>query len=158
LAIRGPPAISDLLCEAVRKSLTSLLSSFGRAIGFIRATGGLTMRMLALTAFAASVAVTASMIALVPATAQTEPPCGPVAYSVADQRYVGRPCTPKTPQVEAGKSAPCGMEAYSVADQRYVSTPCTAPTPQAEPGKAAPCGPVAYSVAEQRYVGVPCTH
>jgi hypothetical protein len=116
------------------------------------------MRMLALTAFATSVAVTASMIALVPATAQTEPPCGMEVYSAADQRYVSRPCTPKTPQVEAGKSAPCGMEVYSVPDQRYVSTPCTAPTPQAEPGKAASCGMETYSVAEQRYVGVPCTH
>ena len=112
--------------------------------------------------FVLSMVASASLVALgsLPAWSQTQPtpaPCGPVAYSAADQKYVGVPCTAPTPQTEAGKTAPCGPVAYSVAEQKYVGVPCTAPTPQTEAGKAAPCGPVAYSVAEQKYVGVPCT-
>ncbi len=52
-------------------------------------------------------------------------PCGPVAYSVAEQEHVGLPWTSPTPKTEAGKASPCGPVAYSVADQNYASRPCT---------------------------------
>ncbi len=121
------------------------------------------MRHFALSFVAAFMATVASLAVLVPtgsqaqAPAQAPAPCGPVAYSAAEQKYVGIPCTAPTQKAEAGKPAPCGPVAYSQAEQKYVGVPCTAPAPQAEAGKAAPCGPVAYSNAEQKYVGVPCT-
>src|SRR5882757_2223645 len=121
-------------------------------------SGGLTMRLFVLSTLIAAVTMAGSMSITAPAVAQAQAPRGPVAYSVAEQKYVGVPCTPTTPKAEAGQAAPCGPVAYSVAEQRYVGIPCTAPTPKAEAGKPAPCGPVAYSVAEQKYVGVPCTH
>jgi hypothetical protein len=116
------------------------------------------MRYFALSIVAASLATMAWLGAPAKSQAQTAAPapCGPVAYSAADQKYVGVPCAAPTPTTEAGKTAPCGPVAYSVAEQRYTGVPCTAPTPKAEAGKAAPCGPVAYSVADQKYVGVPC--
>jgi hypothetical protein len=114
------------------------------------------MRMLSLSALAAT-ALCGATLAITSATAQTPAPaCGVETYSVADQKYVGVPCTPKT---EAGQTAsPCGVESYSVAEQKYVGVPCTAPTPQAAAGQTAPCGVETYSVAEQKYVGVPCAH
>jgi hypothetical protein len=120
------------------------------------------MRYFALSFVVASLATMASLAVLVPArsqaqTPQSPAPCGPVAYSAADQKYVGVPCSAPTPMADAGKPAPCGPVAYSAADQKYVGVPCTAPTPKAEAGKPAPCGPVAYSSADQKYVGVPCT-
>ena len=118
------------------------------------------MRYFALSIVAASLATMASL-ALAPAKSQAQPtaapaPCGPVAYSAADQKYSGVPCSAPTPQADANGKSPCGPVAYSAADQRYSGVPCTAPTPKAEAGKAAPCGPVAYSAADQRYAGVPC--
>jgi hypothetical protein len=119
------------------------------------------MRYFALSFVAASLAAVASLAVFAPtgSQAQAKPPapCGAVAYSNAEQKYVGVPCTAPAPAVEAGKAAPCGPVAYSAAEQKYVGVPCTAPTQKAEAGKAAPCGPVAYSAAEQKYVGVPCT-
>jgi hypothetical protein len=119
------------------------------------------MRNLALSLVVASVSSLASLAVLVPTGSEAQTPspapCGPVAYSAADQKHVGMPCTAPTPQVEAGKAAPCGPVAYSVAEQKHVGVPCTAPTQKAEAGQPAPCGPVAYSVAEQKHVGVPCT-
>lgn len=118
------------------------------------------MRYFALSIIAASLAILASMIVLLPTRTQAQPsspaPCGPVAYSPADQKYTGVPCTAPAPTADAGKPAPCGPVAYSASEQRYTGVPCTAPTPQAEAGKPAPCGPVAYSSADQRYAGVPC--
>ena len=73
------------------------------------------MRILAPSALAISVALLASSL-VGTATAQTPGTCGPVAYSVADQKYVGVPCTAATPKAEADKPAPCGPVAYSVAD------------------------------------------
>ena len=118
------------------------------------------MRYFALSIVAASLATMASL-ALAPAKSHAQPaaapaPCGPVAYSAADQKYVGVPCSAPTPQADASGKAPCGPVAYSAADQRYSGVPCTAPTPKADASGKAPCGAVAYSVAEQRYVGVPC--
>ena len=58
------------------------------------------------------------------ASAQTTPaPCGPVAYSAAEQKYVGVPCNAATTQTDAGKPA-CGVVAYSNAEQKYVGVPC----------------------------------
>jgi hypothetical protein len=118
------------------------------------------MRYFALSFVASSIAAMASLAVLAPTGSQAQTPapakCGAVAYSVAEQKYVGVPCTAPAPKVEAGKPAPCGPVAYSAAEQRYVGVPCTAPTQKAEAGKPAPCGAVAYSVAEQKYVGVPC--
>ena len=111
---------------------------------------------LALFALAATLCGAAFSMTSATAQTATPAPCGPVTYSVAEQKNVGIPCTPPTPQTEAGKTAPCGPVAYSVAEQKYVGVPCTPATPQAEAGKAAPCGPVTYSVAEQRNVGIPC--
>ena len=79
-------------------------------------------------------------------------PCGPVAYSAAEQKYVGIPCNAAPTQTSDGK--PCGPVAYSAAEQKYVGIPCNAPSQQTSDGK--PCGAVAYSVAEQKYVGIPC--
>jgi hypothetical protein len=121
------------------------------------------MRNFTLNLVIASIGVAASLAVFAPtgSQAQTKPatpaPCGPVAYSAAEQKYVGVPCAAPTQPAEAGKAAPCGPVAYSAAEQKYVGVPCTAPTQKAEAGKAAPCGPVAYSAAEQKYVGVPCT-
>ena len=116
------------------------------------------MRTLSLSALAAT-ALCGATFAITSATAQTPAPapaCGVETYSVAEQKYVGVPCTPKT---AAGQTAsPCGVETYSVAEQKYVSVPCTAPVPQTAAGQAAPCGVETYSVAEQKYVGVPCAH
>jgi hypothetical protein len=81
------------------------------------------MRMLSLAAFTA-VALCGATFAITSATAQTPPApgCGVETYSVADQKYVGVPCTPKT---AAGQTAsPCGVETYSVAEQKYVGVPC----------------------------------
>jgi hypothetical protein len=117
------------------------------------------MRMLPLTTLVAAAALGGAALAITSATAQTQTPgCGPEVYSQAEQKYVGVPCTPATPKVEAGKTAPCGPEVYSQAEQKYVGIPCTAETPKADAGKTAPCGPEVYSVAEQKYVGVPCAH
>jgi hypothetical protein len=114
------------------------------------------MRSLVLASVVASLAAAGAILIETPARAQGT--CGPAAYSVADQKYVGIPCTAPTPKADAGQAAPCGPVAYSVADQKYVGVPCTAQTPKAEAGKPAPCGPVAYSVSDQTYVGVPCPH
>ena len=120
------------------------------------------MRYFALSIVAASVATVALSVFLAPAESRAQTastaPCGPVAYSAAEQKYVGVPCTAPTPQADAGKPAPCGPVAYSAAEQKYVGGPCTAETPKAEAGKAAPCGPVAFSVAEMKNTGVPCPH
>jgi hypothetical protein len=117
------------------------------------------MGKLALSLATASFISLAAMALVVPTGSQAQPaaaaPCGPVAYSAADQKYSGVPCTAPTPQAAAGTAAPCGPVAYSAADQKYSGVPCTAPTPKAEAGKPAPCGPVAYSAADQRTV-VPC--
>ena len=82
------------------------------------------MRMLSLSALAAT-ALCGATLAITSATAQTPAPapgCGVETYSVADQKYVGVPCTPKT---TAGQTAsPCGVETYSVAEQTYVGVPC----------------------------------
>ena len=119
------------------------------------------MRMLSLSALVAASALCGATFA----TAQTPPaaapaqqmtsdgkPCGAVAYSVAEQKYVGIPCNAAPGQTSDGK--PCGPVAYSVAEQKYVGIPCNAPSQQTSDGK--PCGAVAYSVAEQKYVGIPC--
>jgi hypothetical protein len=87
-------------------------------------------------------------------TAAAPAPCGPVAYSAADQKYSGVPCTPQAQKTDAA-GQPCGPVAYSAADQRYAGVPCASTPPKAEAGKTAPCGPVAYSAADQRTV-VPC--
>jgi hypothetical protein len=118
------------------------------------------MRYFALSIVAASLATMASL-ALTPVQSQAQPaaapaPCGPVAYSAADQKYVGVPCSAPAPSTDASGKSPCGPVAYSAADQRYTGVPCTAPAQKAEAGKPAPCGAVAYSNADQRYVGVPC--
>jgi hypothetical protein len=115
------------------------------------------MRYFALSIVAAFLATMASLT-LAPVKSQAQPaaapaPCGPVAYSAADQKYTGVPCS--APAAQAGAS-PCGPVAYSAADQKYTGVPCTAPTPKAEAGKPAPCGAVAYSNADQKYVGIPC--
>jgi hypothetical protein len=114
------------------------------------------LSMAALSAVAALFGIALGASSAPAQTASSGQPCGPVAYSAAEQKYVGVPCTAPTPQAEAGKAAPCGPVAYSAAEQKYVGVPCTAPTPQAEAGKPAPCGIVSYSVAEQRNVGIPC--
>jgi hypothetical protein len=124
------------------------------------------MRMLSMSALAAAALFGASF-AITSATAQTPPaaapaqqmnsdgkPCGPVAYSATEQKYVGVPCSAAPTQTSDGK--PCGPVAYSAAEQKYVGVPCNAPAKQTSDGK--PCGPVAYSAAEQKYVGVPCPH
>jgi hypothetical protein len=123
------------------------------------------MRMLPLSALVAAAALCGATFAITSATAQTPPaaapaqqmtsdgkPCGPVAYSAADQKYVGIPCNAAPQQTSDGK--PCGPVAYSAAEQKYVGIPCNAATAQTSDGK--PCGPVAYSAAEQKYVGIPC--
>ena len=95
------------------------------------------MRMLSMSAFAAAALFGASF-AITSATAQTPPaaapaaptqqmtsdgkPCGAVAYSVAEQKYVGIPCNAPAQQTSDGK--PCGAVAYSVAEQKYVGVPC----------------------------------
>ena len=58
------------------------------------------------------------------ADASGKAPCGPVAYSVSEQKYVGVPCTAPTPKADASGKAPCGAVAYSVAEQKYVGVPC----------------------------------
>ena len=63
------------------------------------------MMRLSLSAFAAAAALCGASFAISSATAQTPPaaapaqqmnsdgkPCGPVAYSAAEQKYVGVPC------------------------------------------------------------------
>ena len=120
------------------------------------------MRYFALSIVAASLATMASL-ALAPAQSQAQPTaapakCGAVAYSNAEQKYVGVPCAAPTPQADASGKSPCGPVAYSNTEQRYVGVPCTAPTPKADASGKAPCGTVAYSNSEQRYVGVPCPH
>jgi hypothetical protein len=112
------------------------------------------MQTIQLSALAAAAALSGVAFALTSASAQTQSPnCGPVAYSQADQKYVGVPCNAPTQQTSDGK--PCGPVAYSQADQKYVGIPCSAPAQQTSDGK--PCGPVAYSQADQKYVGIPCT-
>jgi hypothetical protein len=125
------------------------------------------MMRLSLSALAAAAALYGASFAISSAIAQTPPapaaaptqqmtsdgkPCGPVAYSPAEQKYVGIPCNAAPTQTSDGK--PCGPVAYSVAEQKYVGIPCNAPSQQTSDGK--PCGAVAYSVAEQKYVGIPC--
>ena len=85
------------------------------------------MRMIHLTALASTaalcgVAFAMSALAQAPAQAPAQPNCGPVAYSQADQKYVGVPCNAPTHQTSDGK--PCGPVAYSVAEQKYVGVPC----------------------------------
>jgi len=124
------------------------------------------IRMLPLSALVAAAALCGATFAITSATAQTPPaaapaqqmtsdgkPCGAVAYSVAEQKYVGIPCNAAPTQTSDGK--PCGPVAYSAAEQKYVGIPCNAPAQQTSDGK--PCGPVAYSAAEQKYVGIPCS-
>ena len=83
------------------------------------------LRILIVSASAFSITLLASTIIASPqAAAQTQTPCGPVAYSVAEQRLVGMPSTAPTPEAEAGPPAPCGPVAYSVAEQRQVGVPC----------------------------------
>jgi len=123
---------------------------------------------LSLSALAAAAALYGASFAISSAIAQTPPapaaaptqqmtsdgkPCGPVAYSPAEQKYVGIPCNAAPTQTSDGK--PCGPVAYSPAEQKYVGIPCNAPSQQTSDGK--PCGPVAYSPAEQKYVGIPCS-
>ena len=83
------------------------------------------MRMLSLSALSAAALFGASF-AITSATAQTPPaaapaaptqqltsdgkPCGPVAYSAAEQKYVGIPCNAAPTQTSDGK--PCGHVAY----------------------------------------------
>jgi hypothetical protein len=111
------------------------------------------MRSSVLAALAAAAGLCGAAIAITSVSAQTQTPgCGPVAYSQADQKYVGVPCNAPTQQTSDGK--PCGPVAYSQADQKYVGVPCSAPAHQTSEGK--PCGPVAYSQADQKYVGIPC--
>jgi hypothetical protein len=126
------------------------------------------MMRLSLSALAAAAALYGASFAISSAIAQTPPapaaaptqqmtsdgkPCGPVAYSPAEQKYVGIPCNAAPTQTSDGK--PCGPVAYSPAEQKYVGIPCNAPSQQTSDGK--PCGPVAYSPAEQKYVGIPCS-
>jgi hypothetical protein len=123
------------------------------------------MMRLSLSALAASAALFGASFVVSSAIAQTPPaaapaqqmtsdgkPCGPVAYSAAEQKYVGVPCNAAPTQTSDGK--PCGPVAYSNAEQKHVGIPCSAPTQQTSDGK--PCGPVAYSNAEQKHVGIPC--
>jgi hypothetical protein len=123
------------------------------------------MMRLSLSALAAAAALCGASFAISSAIAQTPPaaapaqqmtsdgkPCGPVAYSAAEQKYVGVPCNAAPTQTSDGK--PCGPVAYSNAEQKHVGIPCSAPTQQTSDGK--PCGPVAYSNAEQKHVGIPC--
>ena len=91
---------------------------------------------LSLSALAAAAALCGASFAISSAIAQTPPaaapdqqqmtsdgkPCGPVAYSVAEQKYVGVPCNGSTTQTSDGK--PCGAVAYSNAEQKYVGIPC----------------------------------
>ena len=126
------------------------------------------MMRLSLSALAATAALYGASFAISSAIAQTPPapaaaptqqmtsdgkPCGPVAYSPAEQKYVGIPCNAPPTQTSDGK--PCGPVSYSAAEQKYVGIPCNAPSQQTSDGK--PCGPVAYSPAEQKYVGIPCS-
>ena len=84
------------------------------------------MRTLSLTTLLVSGVLCGVAFAITSASAQTAAPgCGPVAYSAAEQKYVGVPCAAETPKAEAGKPAPCGPVAYSAAEQRYVGVPCT---------------------------------
>jgi hypothetical protein len=79
--------------------------------------------MLPLSALVAAAALCGATFAITSATAQTPPaaapaapaqqqmtsdgkPCGAVAYSVAEQKYVGIPCNASTQQTSDGK--PCG--------------------------------------------------
>ena len=86
------------------------------------------MRHFALSTIAASIATIVSLAVLLPAGSQAQTaapaPCGPVAYSNADQKHTGVPCTPATPKAEAGKGTPCGPVAYSNADQKHTGVPC----------------------------------
>ena len=83
------------------------------------------VRTLSLTALVAAAALCGATVAFTSAMAQTAAPgCGPVAYSVSEQKYVGVPCAAATPKAEAGKAAPCGPVAYSVSEQKYVGVPC----------------------------------
>jgi hypothetical protein len=54
---------------------------------------GPTMRLFVLSTLTAAAAVAGSTSITAPAVAQASAPCGPVAYSVAEQKYVGVPCT-----------------------------------------------------------------
>jgi hypothetical protein len=111
------------------------------------------MRTLVLSAFVAAAGLVGAAVAMSSASAQQQAqPCGPVAYSQADQKYVGVPCNAPSTKTSDGKD--CGPVAYSVAEQKYVGIPCNAPSTKTSDGKD--CGAVAYSVAEQKYVGVPC--
>jgi hypothetical protein len=51
------------------------------------------MRLFVLSTLIAAAAVAGSTSIAAPAVAQAQAPCGPVAYSVTDQRHVGVPCT-----------------------------------------------------------------
>jgi hypothetical protein len=109
--------------------------------------------MLPLSALVGAAALFGVSFAVSSAIAQTPPaaapaqqqmtsdgkPCGAVAYSNAEQKYVGIPCNAPTQQTSDGK--PCGPVAYSNAEQKYVGIPCNAPTQQTSDGK--PCGAVA---------------
>ncbi|MGZ5182324.1 MAG: hypothetical protein ACXWC2_17720 [Ramlibacter sp.] len=93
------------------------------------------MMRLSLSGLAAAAALYGASFAISSAIAQTPPaaaptqqltsdgkPCGPVAYSAAEQKYVGIPCNAPSQQTSDGK--PCGAVAYSVAEQKYVGIPC----------------------------------
>jgi hypothetical protein len=115
---------------------------------------GFSMRTLVLSAFAATAGLVGAAVALSSASAQTQAqPCGMVAYSQAEQKYVGVPCNAPAGKTSDGKD--CGPVAYSVAEQKYVGIPCNATSGQ-KTSDGKDCGAVAYSVAEQKYVGVPC--
>ena len=62
--------------------------------------------------------------------------CGPVAYDVAKQTYVGIPCTGASSQASNSAAAPaqkCGPVAYDAASQTYVGIPCAAATTDENP-------------------------
>lgn len=64
--------------------------------------------------------------------AQQPNACGPVSYSVEDQRYTTIPCAPPAPAPVQGVE-PCGPVSYSFADQAYATRPCPHPSPVEDP-------------------------
>ena len=94
------------------------------------------MGKFTISCIAASVLSFAALALVVPTgsqaqTAAAPAPCGPVAYSAADQKYSGVPCTPQAQKTDAA-GQPCGPVAYSAADQRYAGVPCASTPPKAE--------------------------
>jgi len=80
------------------------------------------MRMLPVTTLAAAAVLCGVAFSAMAQTPAPQPNCGPVAYSQAEQKYVGVPCNAPTQQTSDGK--PCGPVAYSQAEQKYVGVPC----------------------------------